>query len=107
MDVQNSTLHRVVTANDKSALLLILALFLMITFVFAVVGRVSMSYTMTKSITVNDWVIMGALACGVAQTAAISVATDDGLGKKQSLLANNKVMDVVKVGCYSHVVSSR
>lgn len=107
MEVENGTSinHPVVTADDQSALLLIIALFLMVTFVFSIVGRVSISYGMTKTVTVNDLVAVVALAFGVGQTAAISVATKDGLGKKQSLLTENQVSDIIKVSRYCPVIS--
>ena len=89
--------HRVVTPDDQSALILIIALFLLVASILAVFGRVAIRYGMTKSVTRDDWAAALATLLGLAQTVAIAVATESGLGKVEHRLSSAHISRVIKV----------
>jgi len=88
--------HRVVTPDDQSALILIIVLFLMVTFTLSVFGRVAVRYGMTRSVTEDDWGAIAATVFGLAQSVAVAIGTKSGLGKAERLLSSSQVSDVVK-----------
>lgn len=97
----SSPSHRVITPDDQSALILILALFLMVTFTLTVIGRVAVRYGMTRSVTMDDWEACLATLLGIAQTIAITAGTKSGLGIAEHLLSSSQISNVIKVSARS------
>ena len=50
---------------------------------------------------VDDWAISLATLLGVAQSIAIAVATNSGLGKAEHLLSSAEISNVIKVSACS------
>jgi len=94
----------IVTPDDHEALVSIAVYFLMTTFIVAVVIRIVIRLSITRSLGRDDYIAVGATVVGIGQAIAVLRGEHDGLGKKQNLVTNAQALDVQKAQYASDIL---
>ncbi|KAJ5636982.1 hypothetical protein N7490_006861 [Penicillium lividum] len=82
--------------SDHGDEIAIAALYLLVMMIMAVLIRLAFRFSMLRSFQRDDGMISLALVFGIAQSALIFQGTKDGMGKRQSALSTQQVIDVEK-----------
>ncbi|KAI8630810.1 hypothetical protein F5Y19DRAFT_483459 [Xylariaceae sp. FL1651] len=84
------------STNNESTVFQILLWFLFVVAILSVCARLGTKYAMTRKLSWDDWLILGAQAAYLAQCILISLGASQGLGKPVSSLSEGAIDGFLK-----------